>query len=180
MEKLGPKSQRGPMQKINYSLGMKEERCYCSRLSKMAEVRCRKTHMHPKGRAHIWRLSPLAGWPGWKQQPAAGLLWEREDPLLHKNLNSRILDDWSHQMPLRVCPSTSSLCPPILAKDFLGVLGPGNGKLWKGRIAFLRESLCGVSVGGLNGLLLLCRLLTATEGQTTPRVRSDRRLVTAN
>lgn len=150
MENLGPKSQRGPMQKINYSLGMKEERCYYSRLSKMAKVWCRKTHMHPKGRAHMWRLSPFAGWPGWKQQPAAGLLWEREVPLQHKNLKSRILDNWSHQMTLRVCPSTGSL-----AKDFLGVLGPGNGKLWKCRIAFLRESLCGVSVGGLNSPLVL-------------------------
>lgn len=92
----------------------------------------------------MWRLHLHTGWPRWKQQAAAGLLWEREVPLLHKNLNSRILDDWSHQMPLRVCSSTG-----YLAKDFLGVLGPGNGKLWKCKIALLRESLCRASVGGL-------------------------------
>lgn len=151
------------------------EWCYCSSLSKMSEVFCRKTHMHPKGRAYPWRQSPHTGWAGWKQQPAGRLPWERDVPLLHKNLNSKILDDWSHQMPLRVCPPTGSL-----AKDFLGVLGPGNGKHWKCRIAFLRESLCGVSVGGLNRPRLLCRLLTATEGQTTLRARSDKRLVTEN
>lgn len=105
---------------------MKAEWCYCSSLSKMSEVFCRKTHMHPKGRAYPWRQSPHTGWAGWKQQPAARLPWERDVPLLHKNLNSKILDDWSHQMPLRVCPPTGSL-----AKDFLGVLGPGNGKHWK-------------------------------------------------
>lgn len=154
---------------------MKEEWCYCSHLGMMSEVCCRKTHMHPKRRAHTWRLSPHTGWAGWKQQPTAGLPWERDAPLLHKNLNFRVLDDWSHQMPLRVCPPTGSP-----AKDFLGVLVPGNGKHWKCRIASLWESLCGVSAAGLKGPPLFCRLLTATEGQTTPHVRSDKRLVTEN